>query len=101
MSKGESLVLDPPDTMKALATIVIGKALLELGTPVYEKVAKKLYEKYHCYIPDCFAKPEYLREVLKELYGTSHKVVIYSIEQQLSEFVYKKNTERFLTVLLK
>ena len=94
-------MLDPPNTMKALTTIIIGKALLEIGTPVYDKVASRLLEKYHCYIPDCFEKPEYLREVLKELYGASHKVITYAIEKQLSEFVYKKNTETFLTVLLK
>ena len=93
--------VDPPDTMKALTTIVIGKVLLEIGTPVYDKVTSKLLEKYHCYLPDCFEKPEYLSEVLKELYGASHKVIIYSIEQQLSEFVYKKNIGTFLTVLLK
>ena len=94
-------MLDPPDTMKALTTIVIGKALLEIGTPVYDKVTSRLLEKYHCYLPDCLEKPEYLREVLKELYGTGHKVIIDSIEQQLSEWGYKKNIETFLTILLK
>ena len=94
-------MLDPPDTMKALTAIVIGKTLLEIGEPVYDKVAHRLYEKYHCYIPDCFEKPEYLKEVLKELYGASHKVIVYSIEEQLSEFVYKKKMETFLTVLLR
>ncbi|HWY33334.1 MAG TPA: hypothetical protein VNX68_01730 [Nitrosopumilaceae archaeon] len=94
-------MLDPPDTMKALTTIVIGKTLLDIGKPVYDKVASRLYEKYHCYIPDCFEKPEYLKEVLEELYGASHKVIVYSIQEQLSEFAYKKKTETFLTVLLK
>jgi len=94
-------MLDPHDNMKALTTIVIGKTLLEMGTPVYDKVARRLYEKYHCYIPDCFEKPEYLKEVLKELYGASHKVIIYSIENELKEFTNDKKTESFLQILIK
>ncbi|HYL65814.1 MAG TPA: hypothetical protein VEU72_01520 [Nitrosopumilaceae archaeon] len=94
-------MIDPPDTMKALTTIVIAKTLLDIGKPVYDKVTSKLYKKYHCYIPDCFEKPEYLKEILEELYGASHRVIVHSIEQQLSEFAYKNKTETFLTVLLK
>jgi hypothetical protein len=94
-------MIDPPDTMKALTTIVVAKTLLEIGKPVYDKVANRLYKKYQCYIPDCFEKPEYLKEVLEELYGASHKAIVHSIEQQLAEFAYKNKTEKFLTVLLK
>ena len=94
-------MLNPPDTMKALTTIVIGKALLEIGTPVYDKVVNRLYEKYHCYIPDCFEKPEYLKEVLKELYGESHEAIVYSIEQELNEFTRDKKTENFLQIIVK
>ncbi len=88
------------DSMKALTTIAIAKTLLDKGTPIYEKVTYMLYEKYHCYIPDCFEKPEYLKEVLKELYGASHKVIVYSIEQELKEFIPDKKTERFLQIIL-
>jgi hypothetical protein len=94
-------MIDSPNTMKALTTIVIGKTLLEIGTPVYDKVMHRLYEKYHCYIPDCFEKPEYLKEVLKELYGESHKAIVYSIEQELKEFTHDKKTENFLQIIVK
>jgi hypothetical protein len=94
-------MLDPQDNMKALTTIVIGKVLLKIGTPVYDTVVDMLYEKYRCYIPDCYEKPEYLKEVLKELYGTSHKVIIYSIEQELKEFTHDKKTENFLQIIVK
>jgi len=94
-------MLNFPHDMKALTTVVIAKTLFDMGTPVYNAVTYRLYEKYHCYIPDCFENPEYLREALKELYGTSHKVIIYSIEQKLKEFTLDKKTESFLQIIVK
>jgi hypothetical protein len=93
--------LDHYDTMKPLTTIVIEKTLLDIGTHVYDKLVDRLNEKYHCYIHDCYEKPEYLKEVLKELYGKSHKAIIYSIENELKEFTHDKKTERFLQIMLK
>ena len=72
-----------------------------MGKPEYETVAYVLYEKYQCHIPDCYEKPEYLKEVLKELYGESYNVIINSIEQNLKEVISDKRTEIFLQVLLK
>jgi len=93
-------MIDSYDVLKALAILSIEKTLLGIGKPVYEKVVNRLYKKYHCYIPDCFEKPEYLKVVLKELYGESYNEIINSIQQELSEFAYKKRIEIFLQVLL-
>ncbi len=86
--------------MKVLATLAIEKTLLGMGEAVYDKVAGELYEKYHFYIPDCFEKPEYLKTVLKDLYGESYNEIINSIKRELDEFVYNKKIETFLQVLL-
>ncbi len=93
-------MFDSKDPMKALVTLAIEKTLLDIGKPVYEKVADSLYKKYHCYIPDCFEKPEYLKAVLKELYGESYNEIINSIEQELKEVIENKKIEKFLQVLL-
>jgi len=93
-------MIDPPDTMKALTSIIVEKTLLDIGKPVYDIVVKNLYEKHQCYIPDCYEKPECLKQVLEEIYGESHKVIVKAIESELSEFAYKKKTETFLTVLI-
>lgn len=93
-------MVDSPDVLKALAVIAIEKTLLGIGKPVYDKVVERLDKKYNCYLPDCFEKPEYLKTVLKELYGESYNEIINSIEQQLHEFAYKKRIEQFLKVLL-
>lgn len=94
-------MLDPSDVMKALTALAIEKTLTEMGKPVYEKVANSIYKKYQSYIPDCYEHPEYLKEVLKDLYGNAYDVIVSSIEGQLYEFAYKKKMETFLTVLLR
>ena len=64
-------MLDSKDSLKALVGLVIEKTLLDIGKPVYEKVTDSLYKKYHCYIHDCFEKPEYLKAVLR-IYMENH-----------------------------
>jgi hypothetical protein len=86
--------------MKALATLAIEKTLLGIGKPVYDTVTNRLYEKYHCYTSDCFKKPEYLKAVLKELYGDSYDEIVNSIQEELKEVTYDKKIEMFLQVLL-
>jgi hypothetical protein len=78
---------------------VIESTLLKIGKPVYDKVVGDLYEKYHCYLPECYEHPEYLNEILKESYGNAHDVIIQSINKQLEEFSYQKPIKRFLEVI--
>ena len=84
---------------KALVWLAIESALFKIGKPIYEKVVDDLYEKYHCYIPDCYEHPEYFNEILKGLYGNAHDVIVKSINKQLEEFSYKEPIKRFLEVI--
>ena len=84
---------------KALVSLAIETALIEIGKPIYDKVLHDLFEKYHCFLTDCYEHPEYLNEVLKGLYGNSHQVIIKSIKKQLEEFSYKKPIEKFLQAI--
>jgi len=83
---------------KALVWLAIESALFKIGGP-NQKVVDDLYEKYHCYIPDCYEHPEYLNEILKGLYGNAHDVIVKSINKQLEEFSYKEPIKRFLEVI--
>ena len=74
-------------------------ALIEIGKPIYDKVIHELFEKYHCYLTDCYEHPEYLNEILDGLYGNSHEAIVKSIKRQLEEFSNKKPIERFLEVI--
>ena len=84
---------------KAIVCLAIEMALIEIGKPIYDKVLHDLFEKYHCYLTDCYEHPEYLKEVLKALYGNSHEVIVKSIKKQLEEFSYKKPIEKFLQAI--
>ena len=93
------MLVDDYNIKKALVTVIIEKVLLGLGPPVLEEVSRRLFEEYFCYIPDCYEKPEYLKEVLKELYGKSHSEIVNSIQEQLKDFAYNKRVDEFLQVL--
>jgi len=84
---------------KALVTLAVEKTLLNMGKPVFEEVAHRLWANYKCYIPDCHEHPEYLKNVLKELYGNGHDTIVKSIKNTLDEFATKKPIEHFLTVI--
>ena len=81
---------------KALVSIAVESTLLELGQPVLEKVEHALNNKYNCHIPDCYEHPEYLKTVLKELYGTSYSNIINSIRKALEEFSAQEPIAIFL-----
>ena len=66
MSNGVSF---DSDVRKALITLAIEDALIEISQKVFEKVANQLKKDYNCYIPDCYSHPEYLQDVLKKLYN--------------------------------
>lgn len=84
---------------KALVTLAIEQTLLEFVPPALEKVSNKLFEYYHCYIPDCYKKPEYLNRVLKELFVSSHTVIVQSIRKRLEEQASQDPIQTFLAKL--
>jgi hypothetical protein len=84
---------------KALVTISVEQALLEIGTPVLEEVTRSLYSNYRCYIPDCLDHPDYLTTVFKDLYGKGYLNIVKSIHKHLDEFIDQKPIEKFLIAL--
>jgi hypothetical protein len=87
------------DVYKALTILAIEKTLLDVGKAVYDKVISTLEKNYHCYLTDCYEHPEYLSEILKQLYGDSYNEIIESINKKLEEFSNKEPIERFLQVI--
>ena len=87
------------DIKKALVSLAIEKALLEIGNATLEKVGNKLYADYKCYFSDCYAHPEYLNAILKEIFGKSYTKIVESIKMQLGEAVLQRPVEEFLIKL--
>jgi hypothetical protein len=84
---------------KALVALAIEQTLLEFGPPALEKVSNRLFENYHCYIPDCYKKPEYLNKVLKDIFGNSNTVIIESIRKRLEDLALQDPIKNFLAKL--
>ncbi len=84
---------------KALITLTVENILLEMGKPALDAFTKKLYKNYNCYIPDCIDHPEYLNQVLKEMYGNSYKAIVSEIMDSLAEFSHQKLIANFIKII--
>ena len=73
------------DVRKGLFLIAIEETLMKISRNDYERVVTRLKTKYNCYIPDCYAHPEYLEDILEGLYGESSSQIINEIEEKLEE----------------
>lgn len=76
------------DITMALVSVTIEKALLDFGKPLYNEVCSLLYKKYHAFMPDCFEHPEYLRNVLNEIYGKASEAILRNIGKELNGYEY-------------
>ena len=86
---------------RSLLTISVRQSLLEIGKPVLDEVERALYSNYKCYIPDCIDNPEYLKQILQDLYGNASLNVIESIHKHLDEYDSIQSIKEFLTVITK
>ena len=89
------------NAQKALVSFVIERVLLNVGQLALDQVGHRLYEKHQCYFSDCLQSPQYLREVLEELFGDSYKSITIEIQKRLAELQDQKPIANFLSVILK
>ncbi|TVL97622.1 MAG: hypothetical protein CV087_22125 [Candidatus Brocadia sp. WS118] len=83
-------------TKNALVSFTIEQALLEIGQSAVDEVGSRLYEKHGCYFSDCLEHPEYLSEILGEIFGSSHVAIVRSIGERLAEFEDQQPFSHFL-----
>jgi len=86
---------------KTLVGMCIEKSLLAIGKETYDRVVHDLYAIYHSYLPDCYEHPEYLSDILTQLYGNTGKVVADLIKNQLEEFSDYDRIAKLLKVINK
>jgi len=84
---------------KSVVTASVEKALLEIGKFELDSVVYRLKENYHCEISDCLDHPEYLKQILCELFGNSHEVIIKSIQESFQKTNMEKPLVDFLEVI--
>jgi class 3 adenylate cyclase len=85
--------------IRSIVSRCIEKTLLQMGTPDFELVVKRLFEKHNCFLSDCYEKPECLKDVLGGLYGNAGKAITKSIEKQVEEQSLPKPVKEFLIYL--
>ncbi len=91
--------IDKKQVMRALITFSIEKVLSEIGKPVLDKVAARLYKEHQCYIPDCYEHPDYLNNVLRSVFGNSYVAIAQSIKLELSEHLEDKVVLRLVNII--
>jgi len=82
--------------MKTVVVLAIEHTLLKIGKKTLEKVQEEIHQKYKCDISDCYEHPEYLGNILKDLFGDSYNDVVRDVNKYLDEFVYQKPIAEFL-----
>ena len=85
--------------IKIVVAKCVENMLLQIGTADFEEVVKRLFNKYNCFLYDCYEKPEYLKETLRELYGDANTNIIKKIEVQIEEQSLPKPVKEFLIYL--
>ena len=81
----------------ALISVTIENALLKRGGfTLLDEVNSRLYMKFNSSISGCCDRPDYLKEILKEMFGEAHHELLKSISDNLAEFDYNGLISQFI-----
>lgn len=90
---------DHTNTERELITVAVEHALLQMGKPELEMVEYQLKNDYNCTIGDCLEHPEYLKQVLNQLFGYCCEDILSTIEYVIKGGSIDSQVNKFLTVL--
>ena len=77
-------MVDPePDKIALISYLEL--VLMRKGDVNYHRVLAKLGSLYDCKITDCYDHPDYLKTVLKDVYGEDYDSVISQVRSYLGE----------------
>ena len=92
--------LDSENQMKkTMVTLALKNTLLELGIHEYDKIVSLLQKDYSCTLEDCYENPEYLRNILKDLFGESYPDILNSLSENMKEILTQQSVKDFFQVL--
>jgi two-component system, chemotaxis family, chemotaxis protein CheY len=84
---------------QALISFTITQALQKLSPSTVEEVGRRLHAKHGCYFSDCLEHPEYLKDILHEMFGNGSLAIIKTIRESLSEVKDQHPIANFLQVI--
>jgi len=92
--------LDSENQMKKImVTLALKNTLLELGIHEYDKIVSLLQKDYSCTLEDCYENPEYLRNILKDLFGDSYPDILNSLSENMKNILTHQSVKDFFQVL--
>ena len=92
--------LDSEELMKkTMVTLALKNTLLELGVQEYDKVMSLLQKDYNSTLEDCYENPEFLKQILKDLFGDSYEDILSALNENMKEISTQKEIKDFLQVL--
>ena len=84
---------------KTLVTLALKNTLLELGVQEFDKVISLLRKDFNSSLEDCYENPEYLKQILKDLFGDSYPDILSSLSENMKEISSQQDIKDFLQVL--
>ena len=101
--KTHELCAPPKDELekmqKTLVTLAVKNTLLELGMEELDKVLTMLQKDFNATLDDCYENPEYLKQVLEDLYGDSYQDILNSLKANMKEISMKSFSTDFMQAL--
>lgn len=84
-------------TKKDLISVAIEDTLIKTGSiPLLDEVNSRLFKKFNSSIGECYDHPEYLKQVLDDMFGNGHHVIVKSIVKKLTAFNYDNTVLQFI-----
>ena len=88
------------DKNRTALALAIEVTLMKRGGDRYYHFVFKLRNSYNCEIIDCYDKPQYLKNVVKEVYGNEYDSIIEDIKLELGDSI-EEGIVAFLAILEK
>jgi len=84
---------------KTQVSISVENTLREIGKFEFKKILDMLKENYNVSLSDCYDNPEFLKKILKDLFGNSYESIIAILEKNLDGLVLLEPIKEFLTIM--
>ena len=85
---------------KTMVTLALKNTLLQLGVQELDKVTDLLHKDYNCTLEDCYEYPQYLKQVLQDLFGNSYRdYILSSLTENMKDIMSQKSIKDFLQEL--
>lgn len=80
--------------------LVVEKTLYGISKEMCDLVGARLNERYGCYFDSCLDRPEYLLDVLEDIYGNAANAIIKTILDELEHLSITPKIAQFQTKLV-